>query len=385
MKSKVTAVLFAAWATAVLSYAADDQTAKIKSAVDAAVRSVMLNYSIPGMAVSLTLAGKDYVFNYGVASRETKKPVTDNTLFELGSISKTFTATLTSYAQVSGNLSLSDKTSKYLPALQGSQFGEVSLLNLGTHTSGGFPLQLPANIRTDDQLMQYLQTWRPKYAPGTYRTYANPSVGMLGLITAKSMGEDFTILMEQTVFPALAMKNTFINVPKARMDDYARGYTEDGAPTRVGAGILSAEAYGIKSTAADMIHYAEANMNSAELDEKFQLAITNTHTAYFQAGVMTQDLIWEQYAYPVELKTLLEGNSPAVILKAVPVTQLTPPTEAHPDVWLNKTGSTGGFGAYVAFIPAKRLGIVILANKDYPIDERVTIAYRVLARLSDGS
>ena len=129
MKSKITALLFAAWATAVLSNAADDQTAKMKSVVDGAVRSAMQNYSIPGMAVGLTLAGKDYVFNYGLASRETKKPVTDGTLFELGSISKTFTATLASYAQVCGNLSLSDKTSKYLPSLQGTPFGDLSLLN----------------------------------------------------------------------------------------------------------------------------------------------------------------------------------------------------------------------------------------------------------------
>ena len=381
MKSKITALLFAAWATAVLSNAADDQTAKMKSVVDWAVRSAMQNYSIPGMAVGLTLAGKDYVFNYGLASRETKKPVTDGTLFELGSISKTFTATLASYAQVCGNLSLSDKTSKYLPSLQGTPFGDLSLLNLGTHTSGGFPLQLPENIRTEDELLQYLQTWRPKYTPGTYRTYANPSIAMLGVITAKSMGEDFVTLMEQRVFPALGMKNSYISVPPTKINDYARGYTEEGAPTRVSNRILSAEAYGIKSTAADMIRYVAANLNSVELNEKFQLAIANTHTAYFRAGVMTQDLIWEQYPYPVELNTLLEGNSPGMIFKSTPVTELTPPQEPREDVWLNKTGSTGGFGAYVAFIPARQVGIVILANKDYPIDQRVTIAYQILTQL----
>ena len=99
---------------------------------------------------------------------------------------------------------------------------------------------------------------------------------------------------------------------------------------------------------------------------------------------MTQDLIWEQYQYPVALKTLLEGNSPAMIFNATPVTEINPLENPREDVWINKTGSTNGFGAYVAFVPEKRLGIVILANKNYPIDERVTAAYRILAALADG-
>jgi beta-lactamase class C len=375
-------VLFAIWVSAVRSSAADDQQGAIKSVVDRAVQPVMLSYSIAGMAVGLTIAGRPYVFNYGVASRATRKPVTNDTLFELGSISKTFTAALASYAQASGNLSLADKTSKYLPSLEGSKFGDVTLLNLGTHTAGGFPLQLPESIRAEDQLMQYLKTWQPRYTPGTYRTYANPSIGMLGLITAKSLGGDFTDLMEQRVFSALGMNNTYISVPKTKMGDYAVGYTEEGSPTRVGAGILSAETYGVKTTAADMLRFIEANMNLSSAEGKLGQGIMDTHKAYFTAGVMTQDLIWEQYPYPVDLKTLLEGNSPAMIFKGVPVTQLTPPEEPREDVWLNKTGSTGGFGAYVAFIPAKHLGLVILANKSYPIDERVTIAYQILTQLS---
>jgi beta-lactamase class C len=378
-------ISFAAWASAIASSPTPGHQDKLKNIVDRAVQPVMLNYSIAGMAVGLTVTGKQYIYNYGVASRATRKPVTNDTLFELGSISKTFTATLAAYAQRTGALSLADKAGKYLPSLQGSKFGEVTLLNLGTHTSGGFPLQLPESIRTEDDLMKYLEAWQPRYTPGTYRTYANPSVGMLGLITAKSMGADFTQLMEQKVFSPLGINNTYIDVPKNKMGDYAVGYTEEGDATRASVDVLSPETYGVKTTATDMLRFIEANMSSGMLDEILQGAINDTHTAYFTAGVMTQDLIWEQYPYPLELKTLVDGNSPGMIFKAVPATQLTPPEQPREDVWLNKTGSTNGFGAYAAFIPAKHLGIVILANKSYPIDQRVTIAYQILTQLSSGA
>jgi len=363
--------------------AADDPQVRIRSAVDKAIRPMMVKHDIPGVAVGVTVGGKPYVFHYGVASTETRMPITGDTLFELGSVSKTFTATLASQAQVSGYLSLLDKASKYLPSLRGSKFGEVSLLNLGTHTPGGLPLQVPTNVRNNDQLMQYLKEWRPTYAPGTYRTYANPSIGTLGLIAAIALGQDFETLMEQRLFPALGLTSSFINVPAAKMPDYAQGYSNQGAPVRMSPGVLSSEAYGVKSSVADMIRFVNANMNLIKLDEKLQRAITDTHTGYFKAGVMTQDLIWEQYSYPVALKALLEGNSSAMIFNATPVTEIKPPQEPREDVWINKTGSTTGFGAYVALVPKKRLGIVILANKNFPILERVTAAYEILMSLDD--
>jgi beta-lactamase class C len=386
VKSLVTTSLFAVCVIAAISYAADDTLAldKIQSSVNTAIRPVIAKYNIPGMAVGITVAGRPYVYSYGVASTETRQPVTRDTLFEIGSITKTFTATLASYAQVCGYLSLSDKTSKYLPFLQDSKFGEVSLLNLGTHTPGGLPLQVPDKIANDDQLLQYFKDWQPTYEPGTYRTYSNPGIGTLGLITAKSMGEDFVGLMEHRLFPALGMNSSYINIPKAKMADYAQGYTKEDTPIRMTTGVLSSETYGIRTTAADLIRFVEANMNGIELDEKLQHAITATHTGYFKAGPMTQDLIWEQYPYPVALKMLLDGNSPEIIFNATPVAELKPPEKPRDDVWINKTGSTNGFGAYVAFVPEKRLGIVILANKSYPIADRVTAAYQILTSLADG-
>jgi beta-lactamase class C len=375
--------LWAAFAHPAKSYAADAPPDRVRHAVDDAVRPLMAKEHIPGMALGITVAGKTYVFNYGVASTETKKPVTDDTLFELGSISKTFTATLTSWAQVEGRLSLSDKVEKYLPSLRNTPFGSVTLLNLGAHTPGGLPLQVPDEVHNEEQLMQYFKAWRPSCAPGACRTYSNPSIGTLGLITAKAMGQDFTALMQQRLLPALGMNSTFIEVPAAKMPDYAEGYTHDNKPIRMTKGVLFAEAYGIKSTAADMIRWLEANMSELKLDAKLQRAISDTHTGYFKAGVMTQDLIWEQYPYPVELKTLLEGNSPAMIFDATPATAIKPPLPPQQDVWINKTGSTNGFGAYVAFIPEKQVGIVILANKSFPIEQRVTMASQIIQAIGD--
>ena len=379
-----TAVFAALCATAPMTHAADNTQDGIRQTVDSAIRPLMAKEGIRGMAVGVIVEGNPHVFNYGVASAETGKPVTQDTLFEIGSVSKTFTATLASYAQADGKLSLSDRTGKYLPSLQGSPFGDVRLVNLGTHTPGGLPLQVPDEIQNVGQLLLYYKAWKPACAPGTCRTYSNPGIGTLGLITAKSLGQEFTPLIEQRLLPALGMKSTYIDVPPARMPDYAQGYRKDGAPVRMTPGVLSPEAYGIKTTAADMTRFLQANMNLVQLDGTLQRAITTTHTGYFTAGVMTQDLIWEQYPYPVALKTLLEGNSSAMALKATPVTEIKPPQAPRQDVWINKTGSTNGFGAYVAFIPQKRLGIVMLANKNLPIEDRVAVAHRILTALAAG-
>jgi beta-lactamase class C len=361
--------------------AGSEQDAKVRQAVDAAMKPVIERYAIPGMAIGVTIDGERHFVEYGLASKAPQVSVTRDTLFELGSISKTFTAILATYAEVEGKLSLNDNVSKHMPELQGSALDHVRLLDLATHTAGGFPLQVPDDVKDQEQLIAYYRAWKPQFSPGTYRSYANPSVGLLGVIAAKTMGTSFETLAERRLFPELGLRRTFINVPAAEMKSYAWGYRDD-KPIRVAPGLLASEAYGVKSNAVDMIRFLEVNMGIGTVPATVARALNATHVGYFRSGELVQDLIWEQYPYPVALEKIVAGNS-AKMLNATPATVIDPPMAPRGDVILNKTGATNGFGAYVAYVPEKKIGIVMLANKNYPNDARVKAVHQVLSRLAE--
>jgi beta-lactamase class C len=359
---------------------AKDTTPDPSANVRQAAAQVMRAYDVPGMAIAVTRHGRASFYSFGVASKATRDAVTPDTIFEIGSLSKTFTATLTTYAQALGRLSLDDSPARYIPELRNTALDKVSLMHLGTHTAGGFPLQVPDEIGTQDQLMRYFETWQPTYPAGSARTYANPSIGLLGMAAAKALDMPFKAALETRLFPRLGLHDSYIDVPAAKMARYAQGYNKADAPVRVNPGLLADEAYGVKTTARDLIHFVEINIDPSHVDSDLRQAVRATRTGYFKLNAMTQDLIWEQYDEPVQLSDLVEGNSNEVALRTNPVAAIAPPRPAAQAVWVNKTGSTNGFGAYVAFRPAQRSGIVILANKNLPNEARVRLAYLILGR-----
>ncbi|MCF7478817.1 beta-lactamase [Vibrio sp. J2-4] len=366
--------------TSFVTFAKTESTvsSQLKSVVDECAKGLMNEYDIPGLAVAVTIDGMRYFYNYGFADESKGSLVTNDTIFELGSISKTFAATLTGYAQEKGKLNMDDKVKDYIPELENSVLGNTKLVHVATYTAGGLPLQFPSEVTNDAEMMQYYKTWKPEYEAGTKRKYSNPSIGLFGYIGALSMKSDYTEMMETVILPELGMTNTFVDVPKDQLNNYAFGYSSEGKPVRVNPGILDAQAYGIKSTSLDMLQYIEANMGQAQLNSDIENALERTHTKYFDTDTFTQAVGWEGYDYPVSLSQLLKGNSSDVILNAKPV-QASESSTLGRDVWYNKTGSTGGFGAYIAYVPSEKIGIVILANKNYPNAERVEAAYNIIS------
>ncbi|MDB5859459.1 MAG: class beta-lactamase [Ramlibacter sp.] len=356
----------------------------LSTTVGNAIRPLMAKHDVPGMAVGLTLAGRQHTFQFGVASREPGAAVTAETLFEVGSVSKTFTATLAAYAQSLGKLSLTDSPGRTLPALRGCAIDAASLLHLATYTAGGLPLQFPDDIADEAAALRFYRAWRPAARPGQQRRYSNPSIGLLGYITGLAMQRNFSELAERELFPALGLQRTFIRVPASHMGAYAWGYDKDNRPIRVNPGVFDALAYGVKSTAADLLTFLEANIDPSRLEPAMRSAVEATHAGHFRVGPMVQGLGWEQYPFPVSLEHLQAGNASSMLLQPNAAHALARADAPHGPALFNKTGSTNGFGAYAAFVPSRRVGIVLLANKNVPIPARIEAAYAVLREVAPG-
>lgn len=363
------------------AFAAPMSEKQLAEVVERTVTPLMNAQAIPGMAVAVIYQGQPHYFTFGKADVAANKPVTPQTLFELGSISKTFTGVLGGDAIARGEVALGDPVAKYWPELTGKQWQGIRMLDLATYTAGGLPLQVPDEVTDTASLLRFYQNWQPQWKPGTTRLYANASIGLFGALAVKPSGMSYEQAMTTRVFKPLKLDHTWINVPKAEEAHYAWGYRE-GKAVHVSPGMLDAEAYGVKTNVKDMASWLIANMKPDSLQApSLKQGIALAQSRYLRVGAMYQGLGWEMLNWPVDAKTVVGGSDNKVALAPLPVAEVNPPAPPVKASWVHKTGSTGGFGSYVAFIPEKQLGIVMLANKSYPNPARVEAAYRILDAL----
>ncbi|MFK0095161.1 class C beta-lactamase [Pseudomonas sp. NPDC090592] len=357
---------------------ADDQ---LQAKVDRIIRPLMQEQGISGMAVAIYARDHAHYFSYGVASKTDNVPVSRDTLFEIGSLSKTYTATLAALASAEGKLDLAAKAKRYHPALAGTPLGDASVLDLGAYSADCLPLQFPDEVQSPQQVVDFFRHWQPRAKPGTQRCYSNPSLGLFGDLAARAQHQPFSTLMSDGLLAEMGLKTTYLHVPTSAQGLYAQGYDAADKPVRVGPGPYADEAYGIKTSASDLLRYVRLNMQPDDLRPALVKATEITRQGYFQVGAMTQGLGWERYPYPVTLATLVDGNSPRLIREPQAITRLQPALPAQAAAWYNKTGSTNGFGAYAAFVPSEQLAVVLLANRNYPNEARVRAAFEILSGL----
>ncbi len=391
-------ISFAASSTLASAAKITDEIA-LKAAVERQVRPLLQQQQIPGMAVAVLWQDKSYFYNFGLADQSKAIKVTADTLFEVGSISKTFAGVIGAMALARGDIQLNDPVNQHWPALTSPQWQSINLQHLATYSAGGLPLQLPPTVTDHKSLLTYYQQWQPTDAPGQYRVYANSSIGLFAHLAAKAGGHTYAESFHQLT-TTLGLQQTYLQVPAAAESQYAWGYQE-GKPVRIGRGVLLDEAGGVKASARDLATWLQAHLQAhqqlllpkqpaphlaatqttmATPEAAIQAGLIGAQQGYAKAGQIYQGLGWEMLDYPVTLASLTAMTEPAFVAGST-TSMIYPPKAINPSSWVHKTGATSGFGAYAAFIPSRQVGIVILANQRYPNALRVKLAYQILENL----
>lgn len=323
--------------------------------VDSLVRPYIQLGHTAGLVLAIIKDGKVSTYCYGTTDkRSIILPDPERTLFEIGSVTKTFTSLLLAKQLAIGQMRLDDPINQYLPdsipplTYQGEA---VRLVHLANHTSG-FP-RLPENIfngnidsknpylhYTIDSLFSYLKHYQVKRRPGTNFSYSNYGAGLLGILLEMKTGMSFDDLIKKDITWPLKMNSTFIEVPAERKKDVATGHNERGLATSPWD-LASLKGSGaISSTLMDMVRYTQAQLTGKP---ELANAIAHSHRVTFLSEKQDMALGWR--------------------IQKVGKRQ-----------YLHHAGGTGGFRSFVGFDMEKHLGVVILSNtaeEVAPIGERL--------------
>jgi len=248
----------------------------LDSVVQKAAAGYMVNKNVAGFSIGVLYKGKFFTYNFGETKKGTEQLPTKNTVYEIGSVTKTFTGILLAHAVLEGKVKLDDDIRKYIdgnyPNLQFN--GEpIRLVHLSNHTSA-LPSQprlpgtdedpfAPSVNFTNDMLHSILHTITLDTLPGTRRQYSNFAVGLLGIILEKVYGMTYEQLLQHYIFKPYKMSETTITLPPGTKK-MAQGYDVEGREAPYWRNRLAEPAGGIRSTAHDMLLYMKEQMNSKD-------------------------------------------------------------------------------------------------------------------------
>ncbi len=342
-------------------------TANPDVVVNATMATLMKDYAIPGATVQLYAQGQPYSYNFGVANRMQQTPVTNDTIFELGSLTKLFTSLLLAEDVEAGTVSLHDSAADYIPDLLGTAaLKPITLGNLASYTAS-FPLNLPNHIHTRNELSRALKTWQPAVPIGSVWQYSNVDFGLLGDVLEVANHQSFNQMYRTQILSPLHMNPIGLTVPDAYVSQMATGYTANGKMTPKSSLGLFPTAYALKATGGDLLRFLNASLGLSGTPSSIATAMQLTETPIATVQNWQQGMGWRI-------------NAPlALTLSPLPASALPLKDQVfNPTARLEKTGATDGFRAYIVAIPGEETGVVILLNKTIPNDAIVSAGRKIL-------
>ncbi|MBI3568348.1 MAG: serine hydrolase [Gemmatimonadetes bacterium] len=276
------------------------------------------------------------------------RPLDGNSVFEIGSITKTFTATLLADMARRGEVTLDEPVAQLLPATvhvpeRGGK--QITLVDLSTQSSGlprmptNFAPRDPANPYADygaDRMYAFLGSYTLPRDIGVQFEYSNLGVGLLGHALALKAGKPYETVLRERVLDPLGMRDTRIQLSDAMRRRLAPGHEPYGAVVPNWDLDALAGAGALRSTVNDMLTYLAANLDSTS--RPLGAAMHDAHKARRPAGQMQIGLNW------------LIGTA-----------------DGHTVVWHN--GGTGGYRTFAGFDEARHIGVVVLSNTSTGVDD----------------
>ena len=339
------------------AYYTSSTNSSINKEISPQVKSFILNKIINKSKAAIVVGFVDpngtRIFSFGNMSKSHNIPVNENTLFDIGSITKTFTTLLLADMVEQGIVNLTDPIEKYLPAsVKVPEFNghKITFEDLATHTSG-LP-EMPSNIWLNKKvgtfnphynaslLYQGLSNTKLTREPGTKFQYSSFGIGLLGHILSLKAGVPYEQLVKDRILNVLGMNDTKITLSQNEIKNrFAVGHMggkEISAPT---IPTIMAGAGAFRSTASDLLKYVSANLGflHTKLDDAIQL----------------QHLI----RHPIIPSTNPMNYSEYLALDYRVLTNLGTETLSH-------TGAINGWNANVAFTPTKQIGVVAFCSCD---------------------
>jgi D-alanyl-D-alanine carboxypeptidase len=339
----------------------DAEAAALNTALDA----LRVAGKWPGVSAAVVYPdGSVWAGQSGTAVLSSKTPVAADTLFSIGSISKTFVAALAGRLASRGTISLDDPLSKYLPNFYDA--ANITLRQLLNHTSGVrelFDVMSTAILAdrsrawTTDEVLAKVGKARYTFAPGKGYWYSNTDYVLLGAVIEHATGQTIAALVRKEFLEPLGLSHTFLQTEEDATGAAAHGYwTPALAPVDQSAGTMlpfTAEATAagpagaFVSTATDLARWGDALYGGKILDQATLAAmadISQTTAQGFKAPFIPN------WAYGL-------GMEEATIAGQI--------------AWGHR-GHLDGFWSSVWYLPASRVTVVVIANAEWAKDPLAT-------------
>lgn len=325
----------------------------------------MARWRVPGLAIGVLRDGHAETRGYGVANVATGHAVAADTLFQVGSISKVFTATLVMILVEEGKLDLDAPVIGYVPDLRladATAAGTITLRHLLTHTAGFYGDRFDDHGMGDDALgraVAAFPTLAQQTAPGELWTYCNAGFDLAGLVIERVTGQPFETVMVERVCAPLGLTATTYFAHEAILHTAAAGHVQgDGDAIEIARPYpmprRSNPCGGVISTVGDLLRFAQFHLGNGAVDGKTVLdAAAVRHMRSVQTDADPGRSWGLGWSLGLIARTQVAGH----------------------------TGATNGFTARLTVVPDQGFALAVLTNGEHGSAAHRAIAEEALGRL----